>query len=221
MPKIEARVKGIDNVLSRLDNAKVVKGLQRGLKEIAKQTYTAINRETRQIYNIKAKDLKKHSSMKFTFSKDGTAKLVYEAKKISLVYFISPAVLKKIKQHYYVRRKGAKRLMPYVKVKVKRAGGYKLLAGGVFANMLTGLLTAKSPESHYASIQVIERAKGKNGKRVGRLPLAHKLVGLSAAQMVKNEIVMHKFQKFVETKGAKIILHEVDFATNKIKRKSA
>jgi len=190
------------------------------MKKIAKQSYNHTVKGITNIYNIKSSTVKAKSSLTYTFKEDfSEATLSFKPKKINLVHFISPTVLAKVKAHYYVRRKGAARLKPFVKVKVKRAGGYKLLKGGVFANMLTGLSTAKSLESHLASVQITEREWKTATKRYGRLPIKPPLTGLSVAQMVKNDVIVNNFRRYVQEKGAKIIIHEVNVATGKIKTK--
>ena len=188
------------------------------MKKLAKQSYNHTVKGITNIYNVTSTTVKNKSSLVYSFREDfSEATLSFKPKKINLVHFMSPSVLTNVKAHKYVRRKGIARLKPFVKVKVKKAGGYKLLRGGVFANMLTGISTAHTEAAHFASVQITERKWETATKRYGRLPIETPLSGLSVAQMVKNDIIVGNFRKYVHEKGAKMIIHEINIATGKIK----
>jgi len=182
------------------------KVIRRALNRTGRGARRELSRLIRQEYNIKQKTLYKY--IKFYPAKKGehVAALRISARRIGLYHFVAPSSVRQWKQNPagWVRRGNKYVRRPYVKVKVKKTSGWRLLRHAFIAKMDSG------------HVGVFERKRGWKHKRH---PVKHRYHGLpikeltapSPVEMMEKVHGLKKLDDYIMDRLKKELQHEIHY----------
>lgn len=215
MTHLSLNVTGIEQARQLFGGKLVDQAVKSTLNKLAEQARTAVSKEIRKTYNIKARDL--NAAMKVQRVRAGAQEshIIAAGPRFSLMYFDPQQTIIRGNSAIITRRAAGGGLASRrtragnkqrgVTVKVKKSEGRKVVKGrnrfGAF------MAQARRGRETGGSMQIFVR-DGRN-----RLPI-DKLTGPAVAQMLgqKTNVV----QEFINSESGRIFSHELDFFASKV-----
>lgn len=193
-------IDGLDSVIRTLNTKLFDKATNSALNKIAQQGITAGSKAVREVYNIKARDLK--AKIVRIKAKNGKAEVIVRGDLISLHYFGG--------KQQVVNKNGRKYLG--ATVKVKKTGGRKLVNGAFIATMPNGGNGIFKRKDKAKTISRNQRDSKGRPKR-NRLPI-ERLHSIKYVNMF-NALGVKEIEKIFEEKFGTVFIKELGWLLEK------
>jgi len=197
--QISVDIKGVNELLKKIDAKKVMRGIQFALNRAAGSGKTEISSQIREKWSIKKSDLDKKISLKPAVSSNFRATISLTGEPINLLYFPTRQIAGS--SAISIKRKG--RISPEAQIKKGKGRGYSGVTSQIEQKHKTVLPKAFIARARKGGIPLVlirsSKAKSKTGRKEGLLAIKV----ITETSMFRQPKVIAAVEKKIKTQFSK------------------